>query len=599
MDLYIHRLLLLWMLLTGPVLTAQIYDDYLGAGHYQDITITTSHDQGMAQGSQTMSGAGMMPNTREASRFLAQATLGADANLIQEVAGMGISAWLDEQFGMEPTLLSDYYPVMMDQIRDDYLAQGGNPGDFYEFAVYFRYAWWQTAMEAEDVLRQRVALALSEIFVVSEESDLYDHGEALTSYYDMLLESAFENFRYLLYNVTMHPSMGFYLSHLRNPKANPDENIYPDENYAREVMQLFTIGLYELHLDGTPKTDNQGNYISTYTNYEIREFAKVFTGLGNGAADGQFWDGIYNENFDFWVPMKMYNNWHQAGSKALLNGFVIPGGQSALQDVQDAVLNLHNHPNVGPFIGKQLIQRLVKSNPTPAYVERVARAFNDNGEGKRGDMKAVVRAILTDPEARDCSWLDDPEHGKLREPIIRYTNLLRAFQAHNISDQYWNKAYFFKDLTRQHPLSAPSVFNFYLPNYSPNGVLKNAGLSGPEFQIHNAPSAVGFVNLADRWLFHQELMQNTGTDSWDWFGGDLNIPIEDRVILDLSHELSIATDVDALIDRLDIILTHGNLSDGTRDIIREALLPFDNQLDRRVAMALYLFVISPDYSVLR
>ena len=599
MDTRIHRLLTPLLILVATALSAQVYEDYLGAGHYQDITITTSHDEGTTDGSQTMSGVGMMPNTREASRFLAQSTLGAGEALIEEVAAMGISNWLDQQFDMPPTLLGDYYPYMIDQVIDDFVAQGGNPDEFYEFSVYFKYAWWQTAMEAEDVLRQRVALALSEIFVVSEESDLYDHGEALTSYYDMLLENSFENFRFLLYNVTLHPSMGFYLSHLRNPKANPNENIFPDENYAREVMQLFTIGLYELNLDGTPKVDSDGDFIPTYSNYEIREFAKIFTGLGNGADDGVFWDGIYSEYFDFWAPMKMYGNWHQEGPKELLNGTVVPGGQSGIKDIQDAVQNLYNHPNVGPFIGKQLIQRLVKSNPTPAYVERVARKFNDNGEGVRGDMRAVIRAILTDPEARDCSWLDDPGHGKLREPIIRYTQLLRAFQAKNISGQYWNKAYFFKDLTRQHPLSAPSVFNFYLPYYSPNGVLKDAGLAAPEFQIHNAPSSVGFVNLADRWLFHEELMQNTGAYTWDWFGGDLDIPIQDRVILDTSQEILLAEDTDALIDRLDIILTHGNLSTGTRDIIREALIPFEDQPDRKVMMALYLFVISPDYAVLR
>jgi uncharacterized protein (DUF1800 family) len=265
----------------------------------------------------------------------------------------------------------------------------------------FRYisridAWWKAVMQSDDQLRQRVAFALSEILVVSDlNNDLRSQPEGMVTYYDLLLTHAFGNFRDLLEAVTLSPIMGTYLSHLGNEKADDALNIRPDENYAREVMQLFTIGLDELNQDGTAKLDANGNTIATYGQAEIEGFARVFTG----------WTFAGSETFkrksrDYVAPMQAFEEYHSQRQKTLLNGDIIPQGYSAQESLQLALDNLFNHQNVAPFISKQLIQRLITSNPTPQYVERIASVFNDNGEGVRGDLAAVVKAIYLDDEAR-------------------------------------------------------------------------------------------------------------------------------------------------------------------------------------------------------
>jgi uncharacterized protein (DUF1800 family) len=284
-----------------------------------------------------------------------------------------------------------------------------------------------------------------------------------------------------------------YLSHLGSQKPNPALNRYPDENYAREIMQLFTVGLWELNADGARKLDAQGLPIATYTNADITQFARVFTGLAFGGE---------NENFGLWprdfsTPMKAWDEEHDLAPKTLLRGTVPPArtaspadfGAATLLDVNEAVDNLFYHPNVGPFIGKQLIQRLVTSNPSPAYIGRVAAAFADNGQGGGlGDMKAFIRAILLDPEARSAAAMEDPKDGKLREPFLRCVNLMRAFNAASSSGWYYLDAFHLDHV--QEPMKSPCVFNFYLPNYAPPGVLTEQGLATPEFQIINATSAM-------------------------------------------------------------------------------------------------------------
>jgi uncharacterized protein (DUF1800 family) len=457
----------------------------------------------------------------------------------------------------------------------------------------FSYAWWNLNLSNEDELRQRVAYALSEIFVVSLVTDLGGNAFALSSYYDVLTKNALGNFRDLLLEVTLHPSMGFYLNHLNNPRTIPLANIHPDENYAREIQQLFSIGLYELNQNGTRKTDTQGNWIPTYGQMEIKEFAKVFTGLGLSAVmpnmyidEPEFFLDIYLA--DMTKPMKMYEEWHEPGQKQLLNGFIVPSGQTGMKDINDAIDNLFNHPNVGPFIGKQLIQKLVTSNPSPGYVSRVSEAFNDNGQGIRGDLRAVIKAILLDSEARSCEFVQSETSGKLREPFARYAHFSESMDLEQFFGRYWNPGYGFWLATGQIPLASPTVFNFYLPEYRPSGPINDAGLTGPEFQIHNSRTSIEFINQVNDWAVWQYMWGS-------WEAGD------PYTTVDLQELEVLARDPEVLINHLDRIFTHGSLSDGTRAIIKEAIDPliWGNFKYDRARMALYLIMISPDYAILK
>jgi uncharacterized protein (DUF1800 family) len=511
-----------------------------------------------------------------ASRFASQATFGLKYSDIDALARQGKAAWLDSQFALPVT---DHSSVVND------LLQRRDAGEFsqyeqdVEYLVLFRrLAWWHRSVTANDELRQRVAFALSEIFVVSDNVDtLIVYPLALSGYYDTLLNNAFGNFRDLLRDVTLHPAMGIYLSHVNNRRSDPANNIFPDENYAREVMQLFSIGLFELNIDGSHKLDGNGQPIPTYSNVQIREFAKMFTGLSYGGSGAFFGKPLP----DFSAPMQMFDSAHEPGQKNLLNGTVVPQGQSGEMDIEAAIDNLFNHPNVGPFIGKQLIQRLVTSNPSPAYIERVARAFNGDGTGVRGDMRAVIRAVLLDPEAAALPG-SSAEFGKLREPVVRYASLLRQFGATSDDGFIANTGYLLQALTKQHPLSAPSVFNFFLPAHSPSGEIAAAGLVAPEFQIATSNSIIGWSNLVDFIL-----LADVVTDAPAPFA---------TVSLAYDDYLDIAGNVAALVDRLDIVLTSGTLSPQSRQAI-EGVLNDIPDLAARVKVALYMFITSTDYAV--
>ncbi|GAB4424920.1 MAG: hypothetical protein OHK0039_42400 [Bacteroidia bacterium] len=598
---------------------AQVYIDYLGAGHSQGIQVTTSSQTSTASGAVTVSGAGIRPDYYEASRFLGQATFGASYEDIAALAGTDFEDWIEDQYARPQVSFLDTTLMIWAYFKQAYIDRWGaqaivNNQNIQPYFFYWRMAWWHNIMHAQDPLRQRVALALSEIMVVSEKSELDFTGLGLASYYDVLYRHALGNYRDLLYDVTLHPAMGFYLDHINNPKSNPANNTFPDENYAREVMQLFTIGLYELNPDGTHKLDASGNDIPSYDNDDIDEFAKIFTGLGPGryynpwtnvSAIPVIWGNGFNGfvgAVDMTRPMQMFNSWHEPGPKYLLNGQVVPAGQTGMQDIEAAVDNLFNHPNVGPFIGRQLIQRLVKSNPSPAYVARVAAAFADNGQGVRGDMQAVVKAVLLDPEARDCAWIDDPSNGKLREPLVRALQLFKAFDLFNASGRYWNTGGALEAFIDQHPLASPSVFNFFLPDFQPNGPIADAGLFAPEFQIHNSRTAVDYYNymyfslLAD---YYMEITTSADTSLVGFPNTQFN-QTQDQVFLDLGDEVALAQKPLALADRLDLILTGGGFSEATKTTLANMITTFA-ALDPAVAVkvALYLVTVSPDYNIQR
>ena len=520
---------------------------------------------------------------RNAARFLTQATFGANWELMQRVSSQGIEAWIDEQMNLPPSLhrpLVDRYTARLSE-RDR------------EWEATRAWAWWTRTMTAPDVLRQRVAFALSEILVVSDRTnEIYDHPHGAAEYYDLLVEGAFGNYEDLLRNVTLSPIMGVYLSHLGNRKTDEEEQIFPDENYAREVMQLFSIGLYELNPDGS-RVQVDGKDVPTYDNGDITEMAKVFTGLNFGAqedyiyADMERRPWLYyrlRETFD--VPMEMYDLWHEPGPKTILGGHLIDEA-TPMEDVTAAVSVLANHDNVGPFIGRLLIQRLVKSNPSPAYVARVSAVWADDGHGERGNLGAVVKAILLDPEASDHGGaLADPASGKLREPLLRFVNILRAFDAKPVSGGWRFSGEDAGDEIQQFPLRSPSVFNFYLPDFQPTGPLSDSGLVAPEFQILNSQTVIDFPNLLYEVI------------SWDDLESDLERPIR----LNLSDELRLADDPVTLMDRLSLLLGQGTLNESTYQIILAEITHL--MQDRAEPQEIVRFAItalstSPDFNVLR
>lgn len=573
----------------------------LGGGQSQGIKVTTSHNyrapnwDSLASGQKTLDGSGLHGPALEASRFLAQATLGSTQADINRVVATGMESWIDEQMAIDPSYILPETRAIFDTLVRIYLERGGNPDEVPSEPYWnvFNYAWWQQVLTGEDKLRQRVALALSELLVISINSDLGNYGYGLAAYYDLFLKNAFKNYRDVLRDVTLHPCMGFYLSHLDNPKTNEEENIHPDENYAREIMQLFTIGLYALNRDGSRKVDASGNYIPTYNQNDIRELAKIFTGLGASAIKPnmyleapEFGIGIYLN--DLTQPMKMYEEWHEPGLKTILGNQEIPAGNSGMKDIDAALDILFNHPNVGPFIARHFIQRLVTSNPTPGYIDRVATAFNDNGAGVRGDLKAVIKAVLLDKEARSCATIQNPLAGMLREPIVRYTHFARAMKLEQYYNRYWNIGYEFWEKTGQSPLGAPSVFNFFLPDFQPIGAIAAQGLVAPEFQIHNTKTSVGYINQVNNWAIWDNVL-------WTWEEG--NPP----AWLVLDELLPLARDPEVLLNRLDLLFTHGQLSDRTRSIIKSAIsnVVWGDYRDDRIRLALYLIMISPDYAIFK
>ncbi len=599
---------------------------YYGGGNSNNVTVTSSHQYqdpawpNTAFDDNTVNDQGMLAPYFDAARFLQQASIGYEEADVQAVMNLGMENWIEDQFNKSASLTLPKTEEIFDIINDSLTAAGlAHEIDRRPNWKIFNYAWWDINMYNDDLLRHKVAAALSEILVISRNSDLSGYGDGLASYYDLLLEHAFGNYRNLLYDVTLHPCMGHYLSHLNNPKTDTINDIHPDENYAREIMQLFTIGLYELNLDGSRQMQN-GQEIPTYDNEDINQFAKVFTGLGVGDVVPELLDpnNMYDDTAYFgmglWkanvtIPMKMYEvddpntNWrdedqHEDGPKYLLNGFVIPGTQTGLQEIDAAVGHLFDHANVGPFIAYRLIQRLVKSNPSPGYISRVATAFNNGygGHTGRGNMKAVIKAILMDSEARGESFQNSPMNGRLIEPLFRYTHFARAADKVNPNGFYWNVAYGFYEDTKQAVLASPSVFNFFLPDDTPLGPIQDAGLVAPEFKLHDSRTSVGYMNNVYRWSAHWGEIMNT------WEDDAMN---HTEVTWSIDNLLPLTHDTERYINWLDKHMIGGRMTDRTRKILRTALNSYDPQLswhnyeENRVRMGLYLALISPEYSTLR
>ncbi|MCE2945072.1 MAG: DUF1800 domain-containing protein, partial [Xanthomonadaceae bacterium] len=373
----------------------------------------------------------------------------------------------------------------------------------------------------------------------------------------------------LLEEVALHPLMGRYLGMLQNEKADPRTNTEPDENFAREVMQLFSIGLVELNIDGTPRLDPQGRTIPAYDNTRITHLARALTGWNFSNAPR--W-GVWED--DVKLPglvsnMTPWESQHDTAAKMLLNGATVAAGGTARADLKAALDNLANHPNVGPFLARHLIQRLVTSNPSPAYVQRVAQRFNNNGSGVRGDMRAVVRAVLMDPEARDAARAGQYTAGKVKEPMLRFAAVLRAFNAQGqaVSTPAGTTRVLLRNRgvgvdMAQSIMASPSVFNFYRPNFQPTGELRQRGLFAPELQIYNEAVAITTFNHLHGRLFQTDRddasIPTTVTDPTFYWT---------RYRFDLSNEKRLAIAPEKLVDRLDLLLMAGRMPDDMRRIL--------------------------------
>lgn len=523
----------------------------------------------------------------EATRFLARATFGGSKSEITALTGQDAADWVANEFAKSVSLT---LPTLLAQPRD---SEGRLP------SRRINTLYWDHIISADDQLRQRMAFALSQILVYS---DAADSDQPMRGFYqDILIRNAFGNFRDLLEDVTYSPAMGEWLTYRGNRKGDPNKGRMPDENYAREVLQLFSIGLVELNMDGSAKLDGQGQQIETYSNQDIEGLARVFTGLS--WAGGEFWKEPQDGGIR---AMEMYPEQHSELEKVFL-GTTIPAGTSGDESIQIALDAIFEHPNVAPFMARQLIQRFTQSNPSPAYIENVATAFETGrftaeggrrfGTGQRGDLQATLAAVLLEPTL----FADAPANGtitsgKVREPILRFTNWARAF---DVSGLDANNEYKLSDTRSsenalgQQAFRAPSVFNFYRPGYIAPGT--NAGaqnLTVPEFQIVNESSSVGYLNFMTDFAFDR--------------GGQRNKDIE-TYKPDYSDELALVNDPAALVDHLDDLLTGRRMSAAEKTDIVDILSTVEirtNSAENTAAdeedvvqTAVALVLNSPSYAV--
>ncbi len=523
-------------------------------------------------------------------RFLEQATFGPTFESELKLRRIGIRRWLDEQFAQKswpngPERFSSLpYPSVEMMATNPENCGTGTACFRDNFTMYKLQNWmFQEAIYGEDQqLRRRVAWALHQIFVVSGRDT--QQAAHMLPYIQILDRNAFGTFDNLLYEITLNPAMGNYLDMVRSTRTNPNEN------YAREILQLFSVGLDMLNQDGTPILDQNGNRIPTYNQDIINNFTKIFTGWRLcGSACPETTVGIPN----YLSPMRATPSEHDTSQKTLMQyqiaNPIVPAGLTPEQDLERALNNIFNHPNVGPFIGKLLIQHLVTSNPSPAYVQRVASAFNDNGFGNRGDMKAVITAILLDPEARG-DFKTDPDYGKLREPFLFVVNLLRPFEPKSsnrttLSDGVINGITVGLDQDVWNP---PSVFNYYQPDF----VVPNTTVLGPEYGILTTGTTLKRPNFVNQMVF-----STTGIVA----NNNINIPAGTSISMDrLMNMLTMDPSAGLLVDSLNKLMLHGAMSQSMRNSVMTAIqaVPSNNPL-KRVRTALYLVATSSQYQVQR
>lgn len=617
-----------------------------------------------------------------ASRFLMQATLGANNETINDVKNQGIEAWLDGQLNNQwqesdsfykktksiwrgKTGNSGFRKLLKDHYGENNInGQGNNPALPYKY--YFRMAWWHrslvhgnpshlstasdeitetekiSALEAsnDSLVRHRIAQALSEILVVSDNSILELNAEAIADYYDLLYKHAFGSYQALLEEVSLHPCMGVYLTHINNKKSDPANNIHPDENYARELMQLFSIGLYELEPDGQRKQHNNRD-IPSYKNSDVKEMARVFTGIkatqylyewpnakvGDKGSEITFSNlekrpielaDSVSKTFKMIPYVNMLSKltedakFRDTGNKSLLKGKINLNANNLADEVKQVTTQLVAHPNTAPFIAKKLIQQLVTSNPTPDYIQAVASKF-----GSTGNLKETVREILTYPLHNSVTLSNTPKIGniqKLKSPVLRITQLLRAFKVTNDSKRLWLIGDDLKDSMNQHPLSSPTVFNFYKSDFSPHGQIEKDNKVAPEFELLNASTSISYVNMLYDWLFADALPLASDTIKAGANPPHVVPELDHQVLLsdtsltklrfDFTEEIKLAknsNDFLALITRISTLLIAKETPNNVQDILT-TISKYDPtkpiQQKWIVQTIVFMIAISPEFVIL-
>ncbi|MEM1175850.1 MAG: DUF1800 family protein [Pseudomonadota bacterium] len=546
------------------------------------------------------------------ARFLTQATFGPTPSDLDSLTGTSASAWFVNELAKPASLITPEF----DRYRQ--MQSGGADEQTGFSAETATFAFWTHAVAGNDQLRQRAAFALSEILVVSNGGGevLSDIPEAVAWYQDILRRNAFGNYRTLLEEVTFAPAMGWYLTYMGNMKADPATGRMPDENYAREILQLFSIGLLELNRDGTQRLGADGQPIETYTNADITGLAKVFTGL---EISEPYEESIEDTSGASWqIPMRIVAENHSDAAKRFL-GTTIPEFTDAQTSITQALDTIFAHPNVAPFIGRQLIQRMTASAPSPAYVERVAASFEAGsytlpdgtpvGTGQRGDLSATFAAILFDDEARAPLDGNNNRFGKVREPILRFTAWARAFEANTVTPELttelWNTAE--SGALSQHPYRSPSVFNFFRPGYVAPGTESGAqGMTVPELQIVNASSTPGYANFMGYFAFaftrdaDVEELQDIFND--DGIALDPNLARQ-SFVPDYAAEMALVENREGLVDLIADKLTYGTLRTESRVQIVMALDAIaaapESDDEFVVHNAIWMVLLAPDFLVQR
>lgn len=531
------------------------------------------------------SSGGVMMSKSDATRLLEQSTFGPTQPDVTHVQGVGGDAYLNEQFALPVSGYPGFvYTTHKASVSCQYDATA--PTGPASLCARDNYSLFQVqrmfftnALTGADQLRQRVAFALSQIFVVSG-TDIYE-AYGMAAYQNMLLKDAFGNFRDLLTDATLSPVMGNYLDMVNNDKPNPNLGTEPNENYARELMQLFSIGVNKLNLDGSEQKDAKGQPIPAYDQSVVEGYSHLFTGWTYAPRPGAV--SKWTNPINYEGNMVLFATHHDSAAKLVLDGKIIPAGQTPEQDLQDGLDAIFNHPNVGPFIGKQLIQHLVTSNPSPGYVSRVASVFNDNGQGVRGDLRAVVRAILLDPEARGDSK-SDALYGHLREPALYLTSFLRSLGG--LSDGVYLRS---EAIAMGQNIFVPAtVFNYYPPDYQVPGLVTGSNDLAPEFGIQDTTTTLTRAN------FVYTLVYGTGVAPNPTVVGSIGTK------LDLTALQTYAGDADALVEQLNQRLMHGALSTDAHAAIANAVNTIaSSDVTQRTLMAVYLLASSLQYQVER
>jgi len=494
-----------------------------------------------------------------AARLLDQATFGPTLGSIQNVQSVGIDAYITSQFNTPYTPLPNI-PSPLPAV----CLSSNTP------TVCEESEWWQVALTGNDQLRQRVAFALSEMFVISSDSV---NATTITYYHNMLAQDAFTNFSTIMHDVSLSPGMGGYLNMLNSAKAPAGQ--IANENYARELMQLFTIGINQLNQDGSLALDGSGNPIPNYTEAQVQAFARAYTGWTYATSTGGSPTKFPNTTVNYFAPMAPVESEHDTTAKTLLNGAVLSANQTAEDDLNGALANLFAHQNVGPFVCKQLIQHLVTSTPSPAYVSRIAAVFANNGSGVRGDMQAVIRAILEDTEARAGDTNPAFDGGHLREPMLWITNFLRAvgFTNTDANSSYYSLSNYSNNLN-QRPYRSGSVFNFFPPSY----VIPQTKLNAPEFDLENTASAILRLSLANTMVFNKVTGFNVDLSATGTLG-------------------QIAAGSPAnLVDTLGVMFMHGQMPADMRTQILNSIGGLSTA--QQVRVATYLVITSSQYKVM-